>query len=91
MSESEAAEIRRLKKEIAQLTGECDSSNSVNFSRGGARPSRLEMTRSVNAYRDRFGVELICRVLGKTEDRFITNRGNRAAKSRLMSDRAVRE
>ena len=49
------------------------------------------MIRYVDAYRDQFGVELICRVLGNTAGGFITSRGYRAAKSRPMSDRAVRD
>lgn len=36
----------------------------------------------IDPYRDRFGVEAICRVLGATECGFITSRGYRAAKTR---------
>lgn len=42
-------------------------------------------------YRDRFGVELICRTLGSTPGGFITSRGYRATKTRPKSDRAVRD
>ena len=43
----------------------------------------------VQAYRDRFGVEAICRVLGATAGGFMTARGFRAAISRPRSDRAI--
>ena len=49
------------------------------------------MIRYVDAYRDRFGVESICRVLRATESGFITSRGYRAAKSRPRSSRAIRD
>ena len=42
-------------------------------------------------YKDRFGVEPICRTLGATEGGFITSRGYRAAKTRPISDREVRD
>lgn len=43
----------------------------------------------IDMYRDRFGVELICRTLAATAGGFITSRGNRAAKTRRVSARAV--
>ena len=49
------------------------------------------MIRNEDAYRDQFGVEVICRVLGNTAGGFITSRGYRAAKGRPLSDRAVRD
>ena len=49
------------------------------------------MIRYVDVHRDQFGVELICRVLASTAGGFMTRRGYRAAKSRPMSDRAVRD
>lgn len=49
------------------------------------------MIRFVDAYRNQFGVELICRVLGNTAGGFITSRGYRAAKTRPMSHRAIRD
>ncbi|MST50265.1 IS3 family transposase, partial [Mobiluncus porci] len=46
----------------------------------------------IDEYRDRFGVEPICRVLGASlEGGFITSRGYRAAKSRPVSARSVRD
>jgi len=49
------------------------------------------MIRYVDAYRDQFGVELICRVLGNTAGGFITSRGYRAAKTYEPSSRAIRD
>ena len=49
------------------------------------------MIRYVDAYRESFGVEQICRVLARTEGGFMTSRGYRAAKSQPMSHRAVRD
>lgn len=43
----------------------------------------------VDMYRDRFGVEAICRTLRATESGFITARGYRAAKTRLPSSRRL--
>ena len=45
----------------------------------------------IDRFRDRFGVESICRVLGATDRGFITSRGYRAAKTRLASQRAQRD
>ena len=61
------------------------------FSQVMARPNRTWMIRYVDVYRDQFGVELTCRALANTAAGFITSRGYRAAKSRPMSDRAVRD
>ncbi len=47
------------------------------------------MIRYVDAYRDQFGVELICRVLGNTASGFMTSRGYRAAPPLLH--RAIRD
>jgi putative transposase len=49
------------------------------------------MIRYVDTYRDRFGVEPICRTLGATEGGFLTARGYRAAKARPASARALRD
>lgn len=45
----------------------------------------------IDMYRDRFGVEAICRTLAATECGFLTARGYRAAKTRPRSARAVRD
>lgn len=49
------------------------------------------MIRFIDMFRDDFGVERICRVLGDTAGGFMTSRGYRAAKTRPLSDRAVRD
>jgi putative transposase len=49
------------------------------------------MIRYVNAFRDRFGVEAICRILGAAECGFLTARGYRAALARPPSARRLRD
>ena len=49
------------------------------------------MIRFVDENRGQFGVEAICRTLGATECGFITSRGYRAAKSRPVSARSLRD
>jgi putative transposase len=49
------------------------------------------MIRYVDMFRDRFGVEAICRTLGATECGFMTARGYRAAKLRPVSARRLRD
>lgn len=49
------------------------------------------MIRFIDMFRDRFGVEAICRTLGATESGFLTDRGYRAAKTRPASARALRD
>jgi transposase InsO family protein len=49
------------------------------------------MIRFIDQYRDRFGVELICRVLRPAVRGFITSRGYRAAKARVPSARQLRD
>lgn len=48
------------------------------------------MIRFINEHRDRFGVELICRVLRPAVQRFLTSRGYRAAVGRAPSARRLR-
>jgi len=45
----------------------------------------------IDMFRDRFGVESICHVLGATDRGFITARGYRAAKARPASERSRRD
>ena len=45
----------------------------------------------IDAHRDQFGVELICRVLRAAIPGFLTSRGYRAALTRPPSDRAIRD
>jgi putative transposase len=47
------------------------------------------MIRYLDGFKDRFGVEPICRTLGATEGGFLTSRGYRAAKTRPRSARAI--
>lgn len=49
------------------------------------------MIRFIDMHRDRFGVELICRILRGAVEGFLTSRGYRAAKTRVKSVRALRE
>ncbi len=49
------------------------------------------MIRYIDQYRDRFGVERICRVLNATEGGFITSRGFRAAKTRVRSAKELKD
>src|SRR3546814_19243170 len=49
------------------------------------------MIRFINEYRDRFGVELICRVLRPAVQGFLTARGYRAAVGRAPSARQLRD
>jgi len=49
------------------------------------------MIRFIDEYRDRFGVELICRVLRPAVQGFLTSRGYRAAVGRAPSARRLRD
>jgi transposase InsO family protein len=49
------------------------------------------MIRFIDMHRDRFGVELICRVLRGAVRGFVTSRGYRAAKARVPSARRLRD
>nr|WP_157533884.1 IS3 family transposase [Microbacterium sp. oral taxon 186] len=87
-----AAEITRLQKENAELrkANEILKAASVFFAKG-ARPPLTEMIRFINEHRDQFGVELICRVLRPAVPGFLTSRGYRAAISRALSARQLRD
>src|SRR5690606_28830878 len=50
-----------------------------------------EMIRFIDMHRDRFGVELICRVLRPAVRGFVSSRGYRAAKARVPSARQLRD
>nr|WP_246200953.1 IS3 family transposase [Agromyces allii] len=86
------AEIKRLRKENAELrkANEILKAASVFF-REGARPALTEMIRFIDEHRDRFGVELICRVLRPAVTGFLTARGYRAAVGRAPSARQLRD
>lgn len=49
------------------------------------------MIRFINEHRDRFGVELICRVLRPAVQGFLTARGYRAAAGRAPSARQLKD
>ena len=49
------------------------------------------MIRFITEHRDRFGVELICRVLRPTVQGFLTSRGYRAAVGRTPSTRQLKD
>ncbi|WP_374197653.1 IS3 family transposase [Microbacterium paraoxydans] len=87
-----AAEIKRLQKEVSELrkANEILKAASVFFAKGG-RPSLTEMIRFISEHRDRFGVELICRVLRPAVQGFLTARGYRAAVGRAPSARQLRD
>ena len=84
------AEIRKLKRENAELRRANEILKSASAFRGGTRPPHDVMIAYIDVFRDRFGVESICRVLGATERGFITSGGYRAATSRPVSDRSRR-
>ncbi|WP_435873153.1 IS3 family transposase [Microbacterium aurantiacum] len=87
-----AARIKELEKEVSELrkANEILKAASVFF-REGARPPLTEMIRFINEYRDRYGVELICRVLRPAVQGFLTSRGYRAAVGRAPSARQLRD
>ncbi|MCT1685253.1 IS3 family transposase [Corynebacterium appendicis] len=88
--ESTADELKRLRKEIKELRRANEIlKTAFSFFRGGTRPSHQKMIEYIDAYRDRFGVEAICRTLKETECGFITSRGYRAAKTRAPSARSL--
>ncbi len=92
---SEHAEIRRLKREVAELRRANEILKSASaFFRSGTRPPRNEMIAYIDAHRDQFGgVEFICRVLrAAIPGFFFTSRGYRDAKTRPpRCDRALRD
>ncbi|MGH3430262.1 MAG: IS3 family transposase [Terriglobales bacterium] len=85
-------EIRRLKRENAELRRANEILKTASaFFGGGARPPHDEMIAYIDMYRDQFGVEFICRTLGASQRGFLTSRGYRAAKTRPVSGRALRD
>ncbi|KAB5603112.1 hypothetical protein EHS19_10470, partial [Bifidobacterium jacchi] len=76
-------------RRIAQ--GERDPDDGVGFFRGQARPDTALKVAYIDAYRGRFGVGPICRVLSDALDcGFLTERGYRAFKTRPPSRMAAR-
>src|SRR5690606_639976 len=71
--------------------GERDPQGCERVFRQGTRPPHDEMIRFIDEYRDRFGVELICRVLRPAVQGFLTSRGYRAAVGRSPSAHRLRD
>jgi len=80
------AEIKRLKKQVAEL-----EKLGERVFRDRARPPLVEMIAFVDKMRDRFGVELVCRVMRQAEVGFLAARGYRVAKARPASARQLRD
>ncbi|MCT1585820.1 IS3 family transposase, partial [Corynebacterium sanguinis] len=76
-------------REQRAAQGKRDLEDRFSFFRSGTRPSHQKMIEYIDTYRDRFGVEAICRTLRQTECGFITSRGYRAAKTRAPSARSL--
>ncbi|HTE84298.1 MAG TPA: IS3 family transposase [Dehalococcoidia bacterium] len=74
--EKENRELRRANEILKTASG---------FLRAGARPAVAEMTRYIDAHRERFGVEPICQTLQVAPSTYY------AAKSRRPSSRQVRD
>ncbi|WP_423202722.1 IS3 family transposase [Mycobacterium lehmannii] len=92
VTSSEHAEIRKLKREVAELRRANEVLKSASaFFGGGARPPRNEMIAYIDSHRGQFGVELICGVLRAAIPGFLTSRGYRAARTRPPSDREIRD
>ena len=63
-----------------------------HFLRQNSAPNVRQMIAFIDAYRDRFSVEFICKTLNQVSvGGFITSRGYRDAKSRDLSARAKRD
>ncbi|HEU4422786.1 MAG TPA: IS3 family transposase [Pilimelia sp.] len=85
----ESAELKRLRRENAELRRANEILKAASVFRRGARPPRAEMIRFVDEHKDRFGVEPIIGVLRNTGAGFVSVSGYYAAKSRPPSARAV--
>ncbi|QIM17044.1 IS3 family transposase [Leucobacter insecticola] len=85
-------ENRRLRREVAELkkANEVLRAASIFFAKG-TRPPTNEMIRFIDMYRDRFGVEFLCRTLRAVVRGFLTSREYRAAKHRPPSGRQLRD
>ena len=89
VSREESFEIRRLRKENAELkrTNEILKLASSFFTKR-TQPPRDSMIAFIDHYRDCFLLKFICQVMrGHTVGGFITPRGYRAAKSRKVCAR----
>ena len=83
VTSEEQAEIRRLKKENAELRRANEILRTASAFCGLTRPAGTTMIRYIDENKDRYGVEGICRVLGdQFACGFITASGYWAAKRR---------
>lgn len=76
---------------LGSAEGERDPQGCERVFREGARPPLTEMIRFIAEHRDRFGVELVCRVLRPAVQGFLTSRGYRAAVGRAPSARQLKD
>ena len=81
-STEDKTRIAELEKEVGAAAGQCDPQVGLSFFRGGARPPQA-VVGYIDAHREEFGVEPICRVLQFAPSTYY------AAKSRPLSPRAV--
>lgn len=89
LSESDHAEIRRLRTENQELRRANEILQTVSASFATELdPRHGEMIRYLDEYRAQFRVEWIFGGLARTEGAFMTSRSYRAAKSRPMSNQA---
>ncbi|WP_289232390.1 MULTISPECIES: IS3 family transposase [Barrientosiimonas] len=87
----ELAEIRELKKEVAELRRANEIlKTSSGFLRGGARPPVKVLIDYIDEHREEFGVEPICRVLSEHGAK-IAPSTYYEARSRKPSKRALRD
>ncbi|OYO13992.1 IS3 family transposase [Enemella evansiae] len=92
VTSDELAEIKRLKRENAELRRANEILKAASaFFGSGTRPPHDEMIRFVDMFRDRFGVEAICRTISATDSGFLTARGYRASKTRTPSARTLHD
>ncbi|MGP8160123.1 MAG: IS3 family transposase [Candidatus Dormibacteria bacterium] len=91
LTTNERARMRELEREVKELrrANEILKSAAVFFG-GGARPPTAEIVAYIDAHRDRFGVEPICRVLTEHGCKIAPNT-YWVAKKRPPSARAVRD
>ncbi|MFD5233367.1 IS3 family transposase [Streptomyces qaidamensis] len=91
VTSEEAAEIKRLKAENAELRRANEILKAASgFLRGRARPAVEALVAFIDAHRQVFGVEPICRVLASHGLKIATSTYY-AAKSRAPSARSVRD
>ncbi len=91
-SVEESVEIKKLKKRVVELERTSEFlKQAPAFFRRGTRPASHEMITFIDKFRVQFGVEFICRALGTVVAGFLTSGGYRAAKSRPVPVRVLRD